>query len=77
MAAGPVCQPYVQASYHDVPEGSSELIQELQKGPWPQRQLVSKLYHAFKQVEVAAPSIYEEVLPRRSEAAPRRSACGS
>jgi hypothetical protein len=73
-AAGPACQPYIDTSYHDIPQGAPDLSRELLNGPWPQRQLVAMIYHAFKRIEPAAPTIYEQVQSPRAGFEPRRNA---
>jgi hypothetical protein len=76
-ASGPICKPYIEASYHDLPHGAPELTQELMNAPWPQRQLLSKLYHTLKPVEPAEPALYEEVTRGKIATERRLSALGS
>ncbi|HEX3847008.1 MAG TPA: ATP-grasp domain-containing protein [Steroidobacteraceae bacterium] len=59
QAAGPSCRPLIEASYHDVPVGEPELVRELLRVPQPRRHWRARLYHAFKRVNPAAPTLFE------------------
>ena len=39
---------YLRTAYHDVPWEQPALVRELMKGWWPDRQLVSRMYHRFR-----------------------------
>ena len=67
LAGGPQCKPYVEASYHDTPIGQPRLFAELMRSPWPQRRVLSRLYHTFNPVELHAPSVYEELTMPETE----------
>lgn len=60
LAGGAKCKPYIETSYHDAPAGHPRLFTELMRKAWPQRQLVSRLYHVFSPVRLQAPTVYED-----------------
>jgi hypothetical protein len=39
---------YLRQGYHDVPWEEPELLRELFRNAWPQRQLLSRIYHHFR-----------------------------
>jgi ATP-grasp domain len=59
LAAGDACRPYVEASYHDVPRGEPQLVDELKLGPWPQRQWAARLYHALRPIPPQNPTVFD------------------
>ena len=61
LAAGEVCRPHIEASYHDLPSEEPELLNELLLKSWPQRQWAARLYHAFKPLERAEPTLFENL----------------
>ena len=40
--------PYLVRGYHDVPWTEPNLVRHLLKEPWPDRQLLARLYHFFR-----------------------------
>jgi ATP-grasp domain len=40
--------PYLRSGYHDVPWEHPELVRQLLREPWPERQWLSRLYHWFR-----------------------------
>lgn len=78
LASGTPCRAYIETSYHDAPSAHPRLLAELSRGPLPQRQLISRVYHAFNPVNRQAASVYEDLT--ESEVAPgnmKISAVGS
>ena len=71
LAAGDVCRPYIDASFHDVPVEEPRLVSELAMKSWPQRRWVARIYHAFKPLDRANPILFEDLDadPRRPPAA--------
>jgi hypothetical protein len=61
LAAGEVCRPYLDVSYHDVPCEEPELQAELLLKSWPQRRWAARLYHAFRPVSRADPILFEDL----------------
>jgi hypothetical protein len=47
LASGEVCRPYIEASYHDMPNDEPQLLSELLLKSWPQRRWAARLYHAL------------------------------
>ncbi|WP_263360071.1 ATP-grasp domain-containing protein [Acidicapsa ligni] len=41
---------FLRQGYHDVPVGEPELHRELLRKSWPERQLLSRIYHSFRTV---------------------------
>jgi ATP-grasp domain-containing protein len=68
LAAGPACKPLVDASFQDIPVGAPQLVAEMRKGLWPGRQMISRLYHAFKPLRIQPPAIYEDLCPSVAKA---------
>ena len=60
LAAGEVCRPQIDASYHDMPTEEPKLMSELMMKSWPQRQWAARLYHAFKPLDRAEP-VYSKI----------------
>jgi hypothetical protein len=58
LFAGKTCRAYVESGYHDVPE-QPDLLLELMKPPWPQRQWASRLYHALNPPQHAEAMIFD------------------
>jgi hypothetical protein len=42
---------YLRRGYHDVPWEEPELVLELMRTPWPERQRLSRIYHHFRVVK--------------------------
>ena len=61
LAAGKLCRPYIDASFHDVPTEEPQLMSELGLKSWPQRRLAARLYHSFKPLERADPILFEDL----------------
>lgn len=62
LAAGEVCRPYIDASYHDVPSDEPRLASALMLKSWPQRQWLSRIYYAFNRFDRrASPTLFEEL----------------
>jgi hypothetical protein len=40
--------PYLRSGYHDVPWEEPALVRELLQSPWPERQILSRIYHYFR-----------------------------
>jgi len=59
LAAGAACSQYIETSYHDLPSDQPALIRELLLEPWPQRQWMALLYHAFRPVRRPEPVQFE------------------
>jgi hypothetical protein len=59
LAAGEVCRPYLEASYHDVPSEEPRLVNELKLEPWPRRQWASRIYHLFRRTSAQDPVVFE------------------
>jgi hypothetical protein len=60
LGAGEACRPYIDASYHDVPD-EPQLMRELMLQSWPQRQWAARLYHAFRPISRADPVVFEDL----------------
>jgi hypothetical protein len=58
-ASGHACTSLIEASYHDVPAGEPDLVDELALSPWPRRQWAARIYHALKPDPCSAPIIFE------------------
>jgi hypothetical protein len=39
---------FLRSGYHDVPWGEPALVRELLRRPWPERRLLSRIYHHFR-----------------------------
>jgi hypothetical protein len=61
LAAGEVCRPYIDASYHDVPSEEPRLMGELMLESWPHRRWGARLYHAFKPLDQVDPIVFEDL----------------
>jgi predicted ATP-grasp superfamily ATP-dependent carboligase len=61
LAAGGVCRPYIDASYHDVPSEEPRLMGELMLESWPHRRWGARLYHAFKPLDEVDPIVFEDL----------------
>jgi predicted ATP-grasp superfamily ATP-dependent carboligase len=61
LAAGEVCRPYLDTTYHDVPNEEPALQAELMLKSWPHRRWATRLYHAFRPVERAEPILFENL----------------
>ena len=61
LAAGEVCRPYIDASYHDVPSEEPRLMSELMLESWPHRRWGARLYHAFKPLDEVDPIVFEDL----------------
>jgi hypothetical protein len=59
LSAGETCRPYLEASYHDVPSEAPRMVSELKRKPWPRRQWVSRIYHAFRHTAPQEPVVFE------------------
>jgi hypothetical protein len=46
-------------AYRDVPADQAQLVRELLRAPWPQRQWAARLYHAIRPLDASAPVIHE------------------
>jgi len=40
--------PYLKSGYHDVPWEEPALVRELLRTSWPERQILSRIYHHFR-----------------------------
>lgn len=60
LAAGEACRSYIETGYHDIPSEEPQLVRELKLQSWPQRQWVSRLYHAMSPLNRAGPVSFEE-----------------
>jgi hypothetical protein len=61
LAAGEVCRPHLDASYHDLPSEEPRLLSELMLKSWPHRRWVARIYHAFKPLERVDPILFESL----------------
>ena len=61
LAAGAVCRPHIDASYHDLPSEEPQLMGELMLKSWPQRRWGARLYHAFKPLDRVDPILFEDL----------------
>jgi hypothetical protein len=61
LAAGEVCRPHIDASYHDLPSEEPQLMGELMLKSWPQRRWGARLYHAFKPLDGVDPILFEDL----------------
>ena len=59
LAAGDVCRPYIDTSFHDVPIEEPRLVSELEMKSWPHRRWAARIYHAFKPLDRANPILFE------------------
>jgi ATP-grasp domain len=60
-AAGGICDQLIDLSFHDVPWDEPRLVSELMKGPWPQRQRLARMYHAFRPLRIARPVVFDPI----------------
>jgi hypothetical protein len=67
LAAGEVCKPYIDQSYHDVPRDEPRLLHALQLEAWPRRQLASRIYYVMRPFKRPQPVVFEELPVRNLE----------
>ena len=51
--------PYLRSGYHDVPWEEPELLRQLFRRSWPDRQILSRIYHFFRSTEVPKETNFE------------------
>lgn len=52
--------PYLRHGYHDVPWEEPDLLRELLREPWPDRQLLARIYHRFRPPKQPAEVQFDE-----------------